>query len=113
MSDLVPRSQLTGQGLKGTAAVIGGGALLVLSALSAHWLLGLIVGGVAAVAGLALAGSRSERKAGIVGLIAGGATVLASLIPGLRWLLWVPGLGLLVAGGLSLFRFGKNLRKRT
>ncbi len=112
MSDLVPRNQLTGQGVKGTAATIGGVGLLVLSAMSAHWLLGLIVGGVAAVVGLALMGSKSERKAGTVALVVGAVTAAVSLIPGLRWLLWVPGIGLLAAGVVSLFRFARNLRKR-
>lgn len=111
MSDLVPRGQLTSQGVKGVGAIVGGGTLLVLAAIS-HGLLGIIFGGAIAVVGLALSGSKTDRKAGIVALTAGAVAVGVSLIPGLRWLIWLPGLGLLAAGILSLFRFAKSLRKR-
>ena len=97
--------------MKGTAAVVGGAGLLILSALS-HGVIGVIVGAAIGLVGLALTGSRSERKAGIVGLVAGGLALIVSLGALPHWLLALPGIGLVVAGAVSLFGFFKNLRKR-
>jgi hypothetical protein len=113
MSDLVPRVQVTRQGVKGVSAIAGGVALLVLAA--GGWF-GIIAGGVLTVAGLALSGSKSERRAGILTAVVGGATlatgILGSWIPGIPWLMRAAGILLLGGGIWSLVRFFSNLKKR-
>jgi hypothetical protein len=116
MSDLVPRSQLTRQGVKGVGAVAGGVGLLVLSSLSG--VLGLIAGGILTIVGFSLTGSKSDRTAGVFTAGAGIVTALSSLhrfipvFPNLSWLMWIPGIGLIGMGVFSLFHFFRNLKKR-
>ncbi len=114
MSDIVPqpRNQVARHGMKGVGAVAGGVGLLVLSAIAHIPWIGPIVGGVIAVAGFALTGSKSERTAGVVAAVAGVATVVVSLIPGLRWLMVLPGIGLLGAGIWSLIKFFRGMKSR-
>jgi hypothetical protein len=57
MSDIVPRSVLTKQGVKGVGAVAGGVVLLVLA--GGGWF-SIVVGAVLGLGGLALSGSKSE-----------------------------------------------------
>ena len=116
MGENVARSVLVRQGVKGIAGVGGGIALLILKGIAAagFWP-GLLAGAVVSIAGLVIGSSREDRAAGMVTAAAGAATVLAS-IPGLRggvgWLMWVSGIGLILAGAWSLFKFWRNLRKR-
>jgi hypothetical protein len=113
MSDIVPRSEVTKSGMKGVGAVAGGTTLLVLSAVSAVHVLGVIAGAVLAVIGFALSTSRSDRTAGMVTAIAGIATAVVALIPGLRWLVWLPGIGLIGAGVYLLVKFFRGMKTRT
>jgi hypothetical protein len=119
MGDIVPRNQLVRQGFKGFAGVGGGVVLLILRGIahigSGLSIPGLIVGGIVSVVGLAIASSPEDRRAGMVALSAGVLTAIASL-PGIggiaSWLMMVGGIGLIVAGGWSLLKFWRNLRKR-
>ena len=116
MDDLVPRSQLTKQAVSGAAGVGGGIALFILRAIAAAGFLpGAIVGGIIALAGLVIGSSKEDRTAGWIVFGAGLVTVVGA-IPGIggavRWLLPVTGIGLLIMGGIQLFRFFRNLKKR-
>jgi hypothetical protein len=113
MSEIEPRSQVTRSGVKGVGAVAGGAGLLVLAGISAIPLIGIIAGAVIAVVGLALMTSRSDRTAGVVTAIAGAATLLGAIIPHLRWLIWLPGIGLLGVGIYSLVRFFRGVKSRS
>ena len=93
MGDIVPRNQLVKQGVQGIAGIGGGIGLLILKAIaSAGFIPGLIAVG------------------------AGAVTIVAS-IPAIGgavgWLMPVAGVGLIVAGAISLFRFLRNLRRRS
>jgi hypothetical protein len=117
MSEIVPRSQLTRQGAKGVGAVAGGLGLIILSSLGP--ILGLIAGGVLTVVGLSLSGSKSDRTAGIVTAASGIVTVVSALhhvvpiFPSLGWLMWVPGIGLIALGAISLVRFLSGMKTRS
>ncbi|GAH81024.1 unnamed protein product [marine sediment metagenome] len=117
MGDLVPRQELVKQGVKGVAGVGGGIGLLILNGIaSAGFLPGLIVGGLVTVVGMVIGSSKEDRRAGLITIAAGAATIAASipLIDRIvSWLLPVAGIGLIVAGGYSLFKFWRNLRKRS
>jgi hypothetical protein len=117
MGDIVPRNQLVKQGMQGVGGIIGGVALLILRAISsAGFLPGLIAGAIVGIAGLVIASSPEDRTAGMVAVGAGALTIVAS-IPGIGslvgWLMPVAGIGLLIAGGISLLRFFRNLRRRS
>ncbi len=116
MGDIVPRNVVVGQGIRGIAGVGGGIALLILNALSASGWPGLIVGAVVVIAGLVLGSSREDRRAGTVTAVVGAATILAS-IPAvhraLGWLMPTAGVALILAGLWSLFKFWRNLRRRS
>jgi uncharacterized membrane protein len=117
MSNIVPRNEVSKQGAKGVGALAGGAALIVLSLLGP--VLGFITGGVLTVLGFALTGSKSDRTAGFIAAGAGLITVVSALhrfipiFPNLSWLMWIPGIGLLAIGAVSLVRFLGNLRKRS
>ena len=113
MSDIVPRSEVSKSGVKGVGAVAGGAALLVLSAVSSIPVIGIIAGAVLAVVGFSLTTSRSDRTAGVVTVVAGVVTAAAALIPGLRWLIWLPGLGLIGTGVYLLFKFFRGMKSRS
>ena len=117
MGDIVPRGVVVGQGMRGIAGVGGGTALLILNGIAkAGFLPGLIVGGLVVVAGLVLGSSREDRRAGTVTTVVGAATVLAS-IPAIHralgWLMPAAGVALILVGLWSLFKFWRNLRKRS
>jgi hypothetical protein len=112
MSDIVPRNQVAKSGVKGVGALAGGVGLVILSSISAIPVIGAVAGGILAIAGFALSGSKSDRTAGVVTAVAGVVTVAASLIPGLRWLIWLPGLGLIGAGVWSLVKFIRGMKSR-
>jgi hypothetical protein len=111
MSDIVPRSQVSKSGVKAVGALAGGAGLLVLSSL--HPIAGLVVGGVITVVGLALSSSKSDRTAGVVATVAGVLTAASALIPGLHFLMWLPGIGLLGAGIYSLVKFFRGMKSRS
>ncbi len=115
MSDIVPRDQLSRQGVRGAVAVAGGVGTLILAGLGG--LPGIIIGGILTIAGIALSGGKKEKTAGIVTAVAGATIVVSSIIPGafgfLHWIMRAAGIVLLGVGGFSLFRFFSNLRKRS
>lgn len=111
MSDIVPRSQVSKSGVKGVGAIAGGVGLLILSSMGG--VLGLIAGGVLTVAGLALSSSKSDRTAGVVTAAAGIVTAASAIIPGLDWLMWLPGIGLVGAGIYSLVKFFRGMKSRS
>ena len=121
MGEIVPRNQLVKQGVQGIAGVGGGIGLLILRAIAAIGegaisLPGLIVGGVVAVAGFVIMSSPEDRRAGIITIGAGALTLAASLpiVGGVaNAFMWIGGFGLIIAGGISLFRFIRNLRRRS
>jgi hypothetical protein len=113
MGEIVPRSQVTRHGMKGVGAIAGGAGLMILSSISAIPVIGAVAGGVLAVVGFALTGSKSDRTAGIVTAAAGILTVAAALIPGLRSLIWLPGIGLIGAGVYSLVKFIRGMKTRS
>ncbi len=117
MSDIVPRSVLTKRGVQGVIALAGGVGIFILAALPS--VIGIIIGGVITVCGIALSGSKHERGLGILTTVLGAGTVIASL-PILR------GLGRLVhgleigagiilvgVGAYSLFKFFRGLKSRS
>jgi hypothetical protein len=112
MSDLVPRSTLARQGVQGVVFVAGG---IILIAAARGGVFGIVVGALAAVAGLALTGSRPDRNAGLVAVAAGVVTLAGGIFSGLSWLLWpmrAAGLALAGLGGYWIWKFIANLRKR-
>jgi hypothetical protein len=120
MGDLVPRKELVRQGTQGIGGVGGGILLFVLRRIAGLGaglsVPGLIVGGVIAALGLAVSTSKEDRTAGLVITGAGILTAIASLpvVSGLAGtLMLLSGLGLLVGGGISLFKFIRNLKKRS
>lgn len=113
MSDIVPRREVTKSGVKGFGALAGGGSLLVLSAISSFWLIGVIAGAVLAVIGFSLTTSRSDRTAGVITVVAGVVTAAASLFPVLHRLLWLSGIGLIGAGVYLLFKFFRGVKSRS
>ncbi len=112
MDDLIPRDRLIKDGLKGFGAVGGGMGILILRALSSNLIVGLIAAGLVAVVGVIIGSSKEDRTAGLITLGVAAVTVVAAIIPGLRWLMRISGWGLILAGGITLFRFFRNLRKR-
>ena len=113
MGDIVPRKTLVKYGSQGIGGVVGGAALLILGGLGPVG--SLIVGGVIALVGLALSRSKEDRVAGYIGLGAGAVTAASAIgflgkIAGT--LLNISGIGLLVVGGINLFRFIRGYRNR-
>ena len=113
MSDIVPRSTLARQGVQGVVFLVGG---IVLVAVAGGGLFGIVAGALSAGVGLALTGSRQDRKAGLVATVAG-VVVLAAGIFGrqLGWLLWpvrIAGIVLAGLGGYWIWKFVANLRTR-
>ena len=112
MGDLVPREKLVKQGMTGVGAIGGGATILILKAISAIPLVGVIAGGAVALAGLAIGSKKEDRKAGMVAVTAGVLTGLSALFPSVSWLMLIAGLGLIGGGALKLFKFWQNLRRR-
>jgi hypothetical protein len=121
MGDIVPRNQLVKQGVQGIAGIGGGVGLLILRAIAAigeraFSVAGLVVGGVVAVAGFVIMSSPEDRRAGMITIGAGALTLAASLplVGGVaNAFMWIGGFGLIIAGAISLFRFLRNLRRRS
>jgi hypothetical protein len=119
MNDIVPRNTLVKQGTKAVGGVGGGAALLILRGIANFGaglsLPGLIIGGVITVIGLGTTSSKSDRSSGLLVTGAGLLTAAASLpiIGGLAsFLMGAAGIGLLVGGGISLYKFIKGLKSR-
>ena len=118
VGDIVPRDELVKQGWQGFAAVGGGVGLLILKAIAAIPVLGLVAAGVVTVVGLAVSTSKEDRKAGLITLGAGVMSLIGALsafipsLPSFGFLMILAGAGLIAGGALRLFRFWKNLRKR-
>lgn len=121
MSDIVPRSELSRQGVRGVLAAAGGIGALVLGGAFGWW--GILLGGAIAVVGIALSRSPKERAVGIVTGVLGGIVLVSSILPHfpvlggiftlVRWLIRGAGIVLIGVGGWSLFKFITGLRKRT
>jgi hypothetical protein len=119
MGDLIPRKELTRQGVTGVAGLFGGIGLFILRGIASIGdrisLPGLIAAGIISLAGLVIATGREDRKAGLYTVGAGILTVVASLplVKGVGdFLLLIAGLGLVGGGLWSLIKFWRNLRKR-
>jgi len=120
MNDVVPRNTLVKYGMKAAGGIGGGIVLFILRAIAvggkgAFSLPGLIVGGIFALVGLGLSTSKDDRSLGLIAVGAGALTAIASL-PIVGWLggalMWISGIGLLIGGGLNLFRFIRGKRTR-
>lgn len=112
----VSRSELAKDGTFGVVGIGAGVALLALSGAAAGGTGALVIGGVIGVLGLGVtAFAKDDRKVGIV-IAAAGALIAASALPVVGWiprtLLILGGVGIGAAGGLSLARFIRGLRKR-
>jgi hypothetical protein len=107
------------QGVQGVVSLAGGVGAFILAGVSGG-ILGIIIGGVLTVAGLALSGSKHERGAGIITTVVGAATIAASLpvlhgiFGGLvHGLMIGAGIILVGLGGWSLFKFFRGLKSRS
>ncbi len=116
MSDIVPREKLTKHATQGVISVAGGIGAFVLAGITAvHWI-GIIVGGLITVAGLAMSGSKHDRALGVVTAVVGAATLVASLgvFGGLVHGLFVgAGIVLVGVGVYSLVKFFRGMKTRT
>jgi hypothetical protein len=115
MGEIVSRNELSNQFLKGVGGVGAGVALLILLPIVGGPV-GYIGAGILLLAGLVLSASKTQRKAGAVSLIAGIATGIVALLsttPIIKDLFWLAPIGLIIAGGISLYRFFKNMKART
>ncbi len=113
MGDIIPRQHVIKYGSKAVGGIVGGIIIITLKTLP--FIPALIVGGIVALIGFSLSRSREDTLAsyliGAAGiLIALGGIPIIGGIAG--FLLTVSGIGLIVAGGINLFRFFKSLRSR-
>jgi len=112
-NDIISRQDLNKQLMKGAGGILGGVGLFILGNAG---LPGIILSGLVIIAGIGLSTSKKDHVAGIVAIAAGALGILAK-IPFLKSLavplLILGGIGLLGAGALSLYKFIKNLQKRT
>ena len=113
MGDLVPKKDLVKSGSKGIGGIVGGAAILFLTALGP--IASLIVGVVVGVTGLGMSRSKEEKGTGML-IAAAGALTAITAIPAIggvaAWLLGVSGIGLLLMGGWNLIKFIRGYRKR-
>jgi hypothetical protein len=109
----VTRNALARQGVQGVVFLAGG---IIVMIAARGGLFGILVGALAAIAGLALTGSKPDRSAGIIALAAGIVTLVAGIFrQPLGWVLWImraAGLALAGVGGYWIVKFVLNLRKR-
>ena len=110
MSDIVPRSEVSKNGVKAVGAIAGGVTLFVLA--TAH-IFAIAAGGVLAIAGLALSTSKSDRTAGIVTAVVGVAALVTGILPGISWVMKVAGIAFIAAGIYSLVKFFRGMKTRT
>ena len=113
MSDIVPRSEVTKNGVKAVGAIAGGVTLLILA--TAH-IFAIIAGGALAIAGLALSTSKSDRAAGIVTTVVGVAAlatgIFGGMLPGIPWLMRVAGIVFVGTGIYALVKFFRGMKTR-
>jgi hypothetical protein len=111
MGEIVPRKEVSRDGLKAVGGLAGGAALMLLSGLGT--VPGVIIGGVLTLAGLGLTASREDRLAGGIAAGAGALTVLSKLLGFGGGLLFVGGAALLISGSVSLVNFIRKLKSRS
>ena len=112
-NEIISRQELNKQLMKGAGGVIGGVGLLVLGSVST--IPAIILSGAVILAGLGLSSSKKDRLAGLIAIGAGALGILAQIpiVGALATpLLIIGGIGLLGAGGISLYKFIKNMQKR-
>ena len=113
MGEIVPRKDMVKQFMIGIGGIGGGIAMFALSGLA--FIPSLIVGGIIAVVGLAISSKPKDRTVGLITLGAG-ALLAISKIPilgGLAgFIIGAAAIGLLIVGGISLYKFIKNLNAR-
>ncbi len=114
MNEIVPREQVSKQGVRAAGGIAGGIGLLVLTALPP--LVGAIAGALLVVLGVSQSRSKEDRRPGWLLAAAGAAALVASVVPGIGavggTLLTLSGIGLLATGGYNLYQFMRNLRRR-
>jgi hypothetical protein len=113
MQELATRSEMTKKLMNGVGGIGAGIGMIIVTALNTSWLF-WVAAGVCAIAGIGMIISKKQLKAGVVMVgvaaivgVAGLLTLASPLLGGLA------AIGLLVLGGLSLFRFFRELKKRT
>ena len=114
MDEMVPKKSIVKYGSQGVGGIVGGAVVLALGGLGTVG--SLVVGGIIALVGLGLSRSKDDRTAGIVATTAGVVTAVTALplLGGLAGtLLTISGIGLLIAGGLNVFKFIRGYRSRT
>jgi len=119
-TDIVPREKVTKQGVQGVVSIVGAVGAFILAGVTMHPVIGILIGGVITIAGLALSGSKHEKGAGVVTTVVGVAT-LAATVPfvsrifgGLvHGVLIGAGFVLLGVGAYSLIRFFRGLKSRS
>lgn len=111
-NEIVPRKELNNQLLKGVGGIGGGIGLWILA--GAGFWPGIILSGLVVFAGLGMSRSKKDRLGGLIAIGAGALGILAQVFPPAAVpLLVIGGIGLVVAGGISLAKFIKNMSKRT
>ncbi|MBN2354011.1 MAG: hypothetical protein JXD23_15670 [Spirochaetales bacterium] len=114
MQEIATRQEMTKKLTYGVGGVGAGVGLLIITALKSSPLF-WVAAGVCAIAGVIMILSKKQTKAGVVMLGAGilaGVAGLATLALG-PVLGGIAGVGLIVLGGISLFRFFRDLKKRS
>jgi hypothetical protein len=115
MQELATRSEMSKSLINGVGGVGGGIALLIVAGLATSSWVFWVAAGICAVAGVGMILSKKQKKAGIV--MAGTAVVVG--IAGLLtialgpWVAGLAGIGLIALGGFSLYKFFRDLKKRT
>jgi hypothetical protein len=111
-SEIVPREKVTKSGLQGVVSTAGGIVSIILAAVTAHPLFGIVVGGIIGLAGLALSSSKHDRTLGVATTVVGGVALVASIFH-LGGLLVAGGVVLLGIGAWSLYKFFRGLKSRS
>lgn len=119
MNDVTPQSprEIRRAGVTGVASLAGGFALMVLNSMATGFF-GLIIGAVVAGAGYFLSrkSDATDRTTGMMAMAAG-ALAMISVIPFLggiaHFILGFAGLGLVIMGGINVYKFFKGLKSRS
>ena len=110
MNDIVPRETLSRQGVVGLTAMAGGVGLLLIAAST---VLGFVVGGLLVLVGLSLSSRRKDRRPGLMITITGVLGVLSSAVGGFPVVIMrLSAAGLIIYGGLLIYRFIRGLKSR-
>ena len=113
MGELATRSEMSKQLMNGVGGVGAGVGLLIVSALASSPVL-WVAAGICGVIGIGMILSKTQKKAGVAMVGAAalvGVAGLASAVLG--WLVPVAGIGLIGLGIFSLYKYFKNMKKRT